>query len=152
MENNENESVEDIFSLGIINEEETSGYKKIQNYLNGIIDEPAFQEKILKLRGKYKIPDKGLEKDDFPWDIIYKEDFNNDLQNLCFIDLGLSFEWFGCIKNYVCYNNLDCASGSMFSLLDLNFRLNIFPRQTGTVDGEVKDLQEKAKLYKVSLS
>jgi len=142
----------DNFEIDIDKTKETRGYKKIQNYLNGIVNESDFQKRIMRFRKKYKLPIRGLKNGEYPFDVVYRNDFREELDYYCLKELGLDHSWSMMIQDYIIYNNfnMELLGGSMFDISDLNFQLNETPPEIG-LKSIISNLQEKVRTHPIAI-
>lgn len=144
--------------------ETTESYKKTLSYIKGLISDPVFLKKVLRIRKKCKLPESGLP------DTIYgqnpktgdrfivfpehldKTSFRNELSKLS-KEFGLDIFWEEMIENYIVYNNLNISVFTApMSIIDVK---NCFfgPFQYGKAEAEssLDFLREISKTNPVAL-
>lgn len=111
---------------------ETESFKKALNYIEALIHQKDFQDKVLEIRGRYGIPDKGLAEIK-----LVPSEFQKDVQlvqipsELDTFDMreearllaqgcGLDVMWTGIFLHYVIYNSIEIHTlGDAFDVVDL---------------------------------
>lgn len=135
--------------------EETSGQKKLWNYLYGLSDDVAFLKRVALLRKKYKIPENGCEvtygKNDDGTVFVRMPDFLGssglwgDAIELA-ESLGLDILCADVVEHFVIHNDWNLSSlGRMFFTIDIN---HIFDDPYSNEDDPAEKIAELKMLTK----